>query len=192
MRCLYLLGPAMLEDLRKTYLAALIEPNNSRNANSAAFALSSASIIFCFCSKVVLANICLLTDRLLGSALLPTSLSSPSQLRESLPRGTGILFMTPVDSQVPLFMKVLTFPLKFTVSTTPLSSRRRLGDLFPCPSDSGRGLLLSCAPGVAAGVESSLLDVEFLGCLLVMPPRIFLISMTSCTPSAGLGFFSLM
>lgn len=173
-------------------MAALIDPNNSRNANSAAFALSSASIIFCFCSNVVLANICLLTDRLLASALLPPSRSSPSQLRESLLRGTGILFMTPVDSQVPLFMNMLGFPLKLTLSITPLSSRRKLGDLFPCPSDSGRGLLLSCAPGVAAGVESSLLDVEFLGCLLVIPPLIFLISTTSWSPSAGLGFFSFM
>jgi hypothetical protein len=121
----------MLEGLRRTYLAALMDPNNSRSANSAAFALSRASIIFCFCSKVVLANICLLTDRLLGSSLFPASLSSPSQLRESLFRGSGMLFITPVLSQVPLFIKEVSFPLKFTVSTTSLSSRRKLGDLFP-------------------------------------------------------------
>ncbi len=177
---------------RYPYVAALIEPRSSRRANSAARALSSASIIFCFCSNVDFASTCRLTD-LLGSILLG---ESPEASPYSPFRGTGgISLMTPVDCHVAALRNIFTPPL-VPSSDTSIGSVRTFGLIKSRPPGEFSGLLLPLrlplAPGVPAGVLPSLLFNEFRGCLLVMPPRILRISSTSWIPSGGLGFFSLM
>jgi len=78
-----------------------------------------------------------------------------------------------------------------------LSFRDRDDDEGKLTCSGAVGLLLDFATGVAAEVatevdESLLEPRDFFCCRRVTAPRIFLISSTSCTPSSGLGFLSLI
>lgn len=175
----------------ETYFAALHDPIISRRANSAALAVSEASCTFCFMSNWDF-WICRLMALCAGCGGMAASQEPPGAT--SLPRllGSpflGISLITPVASH-----GVMKGNLGAAASSPWLEPFWAAGVLAEEDAASSEaGLLLDTeVAGVPVGVEVALLASDARGCLRVMPPRSFLIASTSCTPSGGLGFFSLM
>lgn len=145
------------------YLASRTLLSSSRNAISVAFAVSASSDILCRWSSSAFC-MCRETSLRMSGVFAPSARD-------------GVPWLSPHDTS-------LNCCLGLATSRTSSSSA---GDWA---SEGESSPATECFL-LAAGVSDSLL-IEPFGWRRVMPPRIFLISSTMCTPSGGLGFLGRM
>lgn len=178
----WLAGLSLNRTVCSTYFAERHELINSRNASSAALAVSSASATFCLASNCAFCTICLLGVRCSKGRLLVSCVCSGSQ-----GDFVGRSLMTPVASH------------RLVNGNLP-----RGDSIENCGSLGNEGVPISlfvlevsfanAGRGVVTGVLTSRRDPLNEGRALrrVMLPRSFLIDSTLCIPSGAFGFLSLI
>lgn len=146
------------------YLASLTLRSSSRKASSVALAVSWSTDSLCRWSN---SAFCICRD----TSLLTSGVFAPSA------RGAAVLGPPQLTS------------LNCCLCFAGLSSGSSSSSSGLCAIDGEPSPVTEC---FFAGVPLPSLLTEPFACLRVMPPRILRISSTTCTPSAGFGFFARM